>query len=285
MPKRKSAPSYPRFKVVIGDTHSGCRMALVPRGGVTLDGGGRYMPSPFQLKLHDMWDEFFEWVDEKTEGEPWDLIHTGDAIDGVHHGSTTQISHNMEDQRDIAIAVLAPVVARCRKSGGRYYHIRGTEAHVGQSGCDEEAVAKHLEAVPNAEGQCSRFEMWMDLQGSLIHFMHHIGTVSSNAYEATPVNKELMEMYTEAARWGQRPPDMICRAHRHRMLQIQVPTAQGRGWAVVGPAWQGKTPFAFKVAGARVSTPQFGGYIITKEHGFLYTLEKTWTISRSKVEV
>ena len=275
---------HPRMIVVIGDTHSGCKLALVPPAGAQLDGGGVYMPSPFQSKLWAMWQQFWKWVDIQTKGEPWDLVHMGDSLDGVHHNSTSQISHNLEDQRDIAVSVLAPVVERCKASGGRFYFIRGTPVHSGESGCDEEAIAKRLGAKPDKTGVHSRYDLWKDLDGSLINFMHHVGTVSSNAYEATAVNKELTEMYVESARWGYRAPDMICRAHRHRMIQIQIPTARGRGWAVVGPAWQGKTPFAYKVAGARVSTPQFGGYIIKHEHGFLYTVEKTWSIEPSETE-
>ena len=243
------------------------------------------MPSDFQKKLWEMWEQFWKWVDEQTKGEPWDLVHMGDSLDGVHHNSTSQITHNLEDQRDIALDILRPIVAKCKKRGGRFYMIRGTPVHSGESGCDEENIAQQLEATPNKQGNHARFDLWKDLDGSTINFMHHVGTVSSNAYEATAVNKELTEMYVEAARWGYRAPDMICRAHRHRMIQIQIPTAAGRGWAVVGPAWQGRTPFAYKVAGARVSTPQFGGYIIKKTHGVLHTLEKVWSISHSEVEI
>lgn len=283
MPKKSNAK--PRQIVVISDTHIGCQLALCPPAGFQLDNGGVYLPSSIQKKLWTMWESFWGWVDETTEGEPYDLIHNGDVIDGSHHNSTSQISHNLEDQRDWAINVLLPHVTRCRQLGGRYYHVRGTSAHVGESGCDEEAIAKTLEAEPNEDGQHARYDLWKDLDGSLIQSLHHVGTVSSAAYEATAVHKELTESYVEAARWGRRPPDMICRAHRHRFIQIMIPTAAGRAFAVVGPSWQLKTPFAFKVAGARISTPQIGGYIIKKTHGVLHTLERIWPIEPSKVEL
>ncbi len=172
-----------------------------------------------------------------------------------------------------------------RASGGSYFHVRGTEAHVGASARDEENLARQLGARPNEHGQHARWGLWLDLDGSLLHFLHHVGTISSSAYEATAVHKELAESYIEAARWGQRPPDMIARAHRHRCLKVEVPTAAGRGIAIVGPGWQAQTPFAYRIAGARVSLPQFGGYVIVKKHGVLYTREWVRTIERSKTEV
>ena len=131
--------------VVVSDLHAGCRLGLCPSGGVTLDDGGIYLPSGLQLKLWGMWREFWEdFVPEATDGEPWGLVVNGDAIDGVHHGTTTQVSHNVLDQVRMAHEILAPVVAR---SAG-YYHVRGTEAHAGKSGHLEEQLAESLGPFP-----------------------------------------------------------------------------------------------------------------------------------------
>jgi PTS system nitrogen regulatory IIA component len=43
---------------------------------------------------------------------------------------------------------------------------------------------------------------------------------------------ELAEAYTEAGRWRNRPPDVIVRGHRHRHIEIRVPTALGYGIAI-----------------------------------------------------
>ena len=101
-----------------------------------------------------LWREFWdEWVPEVSRGEPFDLVHNGDVIDGVHHRSTTQISHNIQDQLLIAEKVMRPEVERCKRSGGTYNHIRGTSAHVGESGIYEEQLAEKLGAKPNDLGQ------------------------------------------------------------------------------------------------------------------------------------
>lgn len=267
MAKRKA--SGVKNLIVVSDTHSGCRLALLHPDGITVDGGGRYTPSAFQRKLWALWREFWdEWVPEVTKGEPFDLVHNGDALEGVHHHATTQISHNMEDQQRIAEDVLRGPVEQCKRSGGTYYHIRGTEAHVGQSGEFEERLARTLGAKPNSEGQFARFDLWKRVGGSdgpLVHCLHHIGTTSSAAHESSAVNAELTASYVESARWGRQPPDFIVRSHRHRSIAVDLNSARGYAAGIVTPAWQGKTPFAWKVPGARVSEPQVGGIMI--RHG------------------
>lgn len=259
-----------RNLIVVSDTHCGCRVGLLHPDGISLDGGGYYQPSDFQLKMWAWWREFWDvWVPEVTRGEPYDVVHNGDAIDGTHHRSTTQISQNIQDQQRIAEAVLRPEVERCQATGGTYYHIRGTEAHVGQSGEYEERLARELGAKPNADGQYARFDLWKRVGESsarvpapLVHLLHHIGTTSSAAHEASAVNAELTAEYVESARWRREPPDYIVRSHRHRSIAVDLNSANGYAAGIVTPAWQGKTPFTFKVPGARISEPQIGGILI-----------------------
>mgnify|MGYP001604268259 CR=1 FL=1 len=271
--------------VIVSDTHSGCRLALCPPEGMTLDDGGRYTPSEFQKQMWAMWREFWdEWVPRSTHGEPFDFVHNGDAIDGVHHNSTTQISHNYEDQLRIAEAVLAPIVAKCLASGGHYYQIRGTAAHVGQSSVYEEMLGKRLGAVPNAEGQYARYDLWKRVGTALVHLMHHVGTTGSSAYEASAVNAELTAEYVEAARWGHESPDFVIRSHRHRSIAVDMNSFKGYAAAIVTPGWQGKTPFAWKVAGARISEPQFGGVLIRQGDEEFHFRRKVWSLGRSQEE-
>lgn len=269
--------------VVISDTHFGCRFALCPPEGMALDDGGVVTPSRIQTKLWSWWEEFWrDWIPEVTRGEPYILVHNGDCLDGVHHGSTTQMSHNMGDQVKMAVDCLKPRVEACRASGGDYYHIRGTEAHVGPSAVHEEAVARILDARRNQAGQAARWDLWLNVAGHLCHFLHHVGTTSSAAYESTAVHKEMTESFIEAARWGDKPPEVIVRSHRHRHIEIRMATSNNRSSAVVTPAWQVKTPFAYKIAGARISTPQIGGTIIrVNEFNECFTSTKVWNLARS----
>ncbi len=226
-----------------------------------------------------MWEEFWgEWVPRATHKEPFCVVHNGDAIDGVHHNSTTQWSHNLEDQSQHAYEILAPIVDLCE---GRYYHIRGTEAHVGKSGVEEERLAKRLGAIPNEQHQHARWELWKRCGGKLCHFLHHIGATSSAQHELSAVNAELTAMYADAGRWNNEPPFIVVRSHRHRCSECRLPAHGGYATAFVTACWQLKTPFTWKIPGARITTPQIGGHLIRSGDEVVHTRHMVWDIGRS----
>ena len=269
--------------VNISDLHCGCRLGLCPPE-VKMDDGGTYHHSRLQAIVWEYWNTFWdEWVPKVTKGEDYVIVNNGDSIDGSHHGSTTQISQNIEDQVRIAEQILLPRIQHKKCKG--YYHIRGTEAHVGKSGADEERLARMLGAIPNAEGQFARWELWAELgsHNKLCHFTHHIGTTSSMAYESTAVHKELVEAYNEAGRWNERPPDLISRGHRHRSYKIELPNDNGMAIVVITPGWQLKTPFTYRLASGRSGEPQIGGFIIREgDEDSLYARSKVWGMKRSE---
>ncbi len=274
---------------VISDIHCGCQLGLISPHGIKLDeGGGHYVPSSIQDQMFKYWMEMWtEWLPIMTKGEPYDIVFNGDAVDGSHHSATHQITHNLHDQVRIARDLLAPRIADCRNLGGNYYHIRGTEAHVGSSGVEEERLAELLDATKSTQGQYARFELWKHVGKGLVHLLHHIGTTGSAAYEATAVNKELTESFTEAGRWGNQPPDIVIRSHRHRSLAVRMPIshAGGSAWSIVTPGWQAKTPFVYRIPGGRLSQPQFGGVIIRQhDDGCLGPLFFDRSFPRSKPE-
>lgn len=284
MAKQKRAPNGdrpPRSLVVVSDLHCGCRMGLCPPEGARLDDGGTYKPSDFQLHLWNLWQSFWrEHVPRMTNGESYVVVVNGETIDGVHHGTTTQWSHNLADQAKCALAVLRSIPIN-----GQIYIIRGTEAHSGKSGQWDEWIARELGATQSREGQYSRHELWKRLGNGLVHITHHVGTTSSSAYESTALYRELVEAYVDAGRWGDRPPDAIVRSHRHRHIRVDVATGRGQAVAVVTPGWQGKTPFAFRIAGARQSQPQFGGIVLRwSEESGIYEQHQVWRLDRPQAE-
>lgn len=270
--------------VIISDVHAGCRMGLCCPSGIDLDDGGTYLPSRLQLKVWEWWQEFWkEWVPKATKGEDYIIVNNGDVIDGVHHNSTTQISHNMKDQKALAKKILFPIINNKKCKG--YYHVRGTEAHVGKSAVYEEELAHELGAIPNSEGQFARWELWLDMQGELIHFLHHIGTTASSAHESSAVNSEMSAMFNEAARWKEKRPSILVRSHRHRSIEVRIPTKTGYFTGVVTPAWQLKTPFTYKIAGARLAPPQIGGIVIRHGDEGIFTKTFVKNIEGSKHEI
>lgn len=271
-----------RNVVLISDTHCGCQLGLMPPK-FKLDSGVWVMQSDLQKKIWEMWKFFWDvWIPKATKGEDYVVVHNGDAVDGVHHNSVTQITHNIKDQVNMALEVLKPVVDNKKCKG--YYHIRGTEAHVGKSGQSEEGLATALGAIPDEIGNHARWEMYLRMDKYLLHFTHHIGTSNSASYESTAVYKELIEAYVEAGRWQREAPDCVIRSHRHRDFKIDIKTGKGNSIAYVSAAWQLKTPFVYRV-GMKIATPQIGGALIkyTDDEG-VFIRSKVWDIERPRTE-
>lgn len=279
----KAASAAKRNLVFVSDSHIGCQVGLMHPDGAELDAGNSVQSTRLQKKLWSIWEEAWgEWIPRVTHGEPYTVIHNGDAIDGVHHNSTTQWTHNITDQLRHAEKILKPIVDGCE---GRYFHVRGTDAHVGQSGENEEKLAKSLGAKKDENDRHARFELWIRIPGhGLVHAMHHIGTTGSSAAESTAVYKELVESYVEAGRWGDEEPRVIVRSHRHRNFEIKVPCKDGQALSIVTPAWQLKTPFCYRVAGARQSQPQIGLCIVRAGDEELHSRSFVKHMERSREE-
>lgn len=278
----------PSCWVHVSDLHGGCQMGLCPLRGVRMDDGGRYKPNRIQRKIWAFWREFWDrWVPMVCNQQPFGVTVVGDLVDGVHHNSCTQWSHNLADQARCAYEILAPIRD---KANGHLRILRGTEAHGGKSGQEEERIAEKLGAIPGTDGQYATWDLWYNIRDphgksvALVHCLHHIGTTGSNAYEATAVHKELVEEFAEAARWGERRPDYIIRAHRHRHLhdEIAVGGKQGRAHAIILPGWQAKTAFAWRIPGGRLAPPQFGGVAIIATKSEVYPRHKVWHIGRGR---
>lgn len=274
--------------IVISDKHANCRLGLCPKGGLKLDDGGIYKPSKLQKIVWSWWEKDFwkEWVPTVTRGEPFAVVDNGDAVDGgAHHGNTTHISANPDDQERLALEIMRPVVEAC---GGRYYHIRGTEAHGGKSACDEERLARQLGAIPDKEGRHARWELWLRVggeKGGLVHFLHHIGTTGRTHYETSALSGEMGEAFVEAGRWGEEYPDVIVRSHRHRNAEVRIQTKKGFCTCFTTAGWQLKTPFTYKIAGARQSLPQIGGSLIRYGDEDTFTRHFVKELSRPQTEI
>ena len=270
----------------MSDTHCGSTLGLCSPEGHKLDDGGTYKPSRLQRTVWNIWEDKFwnGWVPRVTKGEPYDLIINGDAIDGDHHRTPTIISTNLHDQFKAAEQCLAPAVKKALESGGRYYHVRGTEAHVGPSAQEEERLAEALKAVPDEEGNHARWELWKTIGGALVHCSHHIGVSGSQAYESSALMREMAEALVESGRWGDEKPDIIVRSHRHRCMNVTIPTDKGMGIVVVTPGWQLLTPFTFRIVQGRVGQPQFGGILIRAGDEEAHVRLFVERIGRSRVE-
>jgi hypothetical protein len=232
--------------------------------------------------MWECWETFWhDWVTHIVRGQPFAVVMNGDVIEGVHHGAVSQWTQNVSLQAECATAILAPIVERVGPE--HFFLVRGTEAHAGSSASAEESMGRELGLPKRLEGQRSLWELKLKLGEYVVHFMHHIGTSGSTSYESTAPMAEYASAMTEAARWRARPPDALVRSHRHRSIKITIPAEVGDdsrradAFVVITPGWQGKTPLAWRIAGARQSKPQIGGVAIIAGDEELYSRHKVWT--------
>lgn len=250
-----------RFKsavLFLGDTHIGDDGGLCPPTGFVRDSGAVVTQNRGQRVTWEHWEEAREWVRQVLKGRPFDAVLGGDLVDGMHHNSTTEMSDNINDQERAAVSILAKML----EGSDRRFAYRGTDAHVGPAGQSDERIARALDCTPDEDGRFARYDLWYRMghkDGPLVHGLHHIGTVGTQAYESTALMKEYTESCIEAARMGVQPPDVIVRHHRHRGLDVKIPTKRGQALVFTVQGWQLKSSsFTWRATGVRQAVPQLG---------------------------
>jgi len=237
--------------VVIGDTHCGSSIAIMPPRSVMREGQVVAF-SPIQKWLWRQWLDFWHFVERTTNGEPYVLIHNGDQIDGNHHGTTQLVTNNLSQQRKMFQTLMKPRIAQAEA----FYCTCGTAAHAGQSSDSEESCAEALGAVPDENGNFCRQDLWIEFGKDLIQFAHHIGTTSSQAYKSSPAMRLMAAMYGAAGEHGFRPPSVMVRNHAHDYIEVKRANCR----VVVCPAWQVKSDWMWGKDTA--SLPIIGGLVM-----------------------
>jgi hypothetical protein len=250
--------------IAISDLHIGSTVGLCPTSVRVVD-GGTYSPNPFQKTLYKYWCNFWKvYVPQTIEGATKViLVVNGDIIDNVHHFTVNILSNSIQVQEAAAIKTLKKIRELCPIKIDEIYFVAGTEAHSGAAAECERRIAIALDGLPDTSGDVLPFQRWMDVNGTKFHFAHTISTTSSAAYESSAPMRELVASMVEATQWGRQMPDVLVRSHRHRFIEVPIPTTKGRIRVVVTPGWQLRTPFVEKID--RMRMPHIGGVVFLVE--------------------
>ncbi len=240
---------------IIGDMHIGGNTALAPdefeihtRDGLEQQ---TVRANLLQLWLLRNWENYWDYVRELAGGKRRKyrlvVICMGDVIDGNHHG-TPQIVHEVADQINIAINLLAPVVESC----DAFYGILGTGVHVGAAGTDEAAIYRALNATEYAQ------QLTLEIDGVVHDFAHHPGGASRKSWTSSAANVGA-EVMLDYAAVGMRPPDYVWRGHNHVIDDSGLKLPGTR--VLFTPSWQLKTEFGWRVSSNRIRS-DIGGFIM-----------------------
>ena len=259
--------------IAISDTHVGSTVGLCPRDGMMIPDGGYYQPNKFQRTLMKYYDDFWgKFVPQQIKGaKKVVIVLNGDLIDGDHHQTINIATSSTDKQRDAAIDMFTPL-----KKFGQIFITRGTEAHSGVGSEAEEAIAKQLGCEKNEVGEYSQWQHWIEVDGVVFQFAHHIGVTSSAAYESSAPMREMVAALVEAAQWGRNLPDVIVRSHRHRFIPVSIPSYRGRIDCAITPGWQLRTPFTERID--RMRMPHIGGIVFKVENNRCQIEEKIYPL-------
>ena len=219
--------------LAISDTHCGALTGLTPPAWqIKTHGKTHTKRNKWAEMQRDMWREFKRLL---KKYEPFDyLFHLGDATDGKgsRSGGTEQITCDMEEQADMAVAVCDTIRLHSNpkiKMVGVY----GTPYHT-TSGSGEDwdnivAARAGWEKIGGHE--------WVDIQGITFDLKHKCGSTTVPYSQGTSIAKERLHNMLWAEHDAQPKSDVIIRGHVHSFfyvgesdwLGIKMPALQGCG--------------------------------------------------------
>ena len=259
--------------VICSDLHIGSTKGLLQPGFTTLE-GNKVSLNAMQEWLWLCWKKANSFIDEQVGDQPFAFVVNGDIIEGIHHGTKEIWSPEVTDQRNAAVEILKPIVAKAAAS----FIVRGTDCHTQNS---ESGIGSQLGCVKDEETGLHAFDrLVLELNGVRHVFRHHIGTSARRGLAGTQLSANLAEEQVEAANNGEKIPRVVVCSHRHKFGLYQ----DTNGLLVVTPPFQGLTRFGHKVVSQARTNP---GVVIlsyeNKQFGELPSvIEKTFKTPEAK---
>lgn len=236
---------------IISDTHVGSSTALAPlefnvhsRNDFEVQAT---KANKLQKWLYECWTDYWEYVFKLAKKRKLIVVHVGDLIDGVHHGSL-QVMNEVSDQADAFLELMLPILA---KADG-FYGVLGTgPSHAGMDNSTEAQIYRDLGAIEFGQN------LTLNVDGVLHDFAHH-GRAGSRPWTSGGANLAA-EVLMDYALSGLPLPNYIWRGHRHVVDDSgnRIPGSR----AISLPSWQLKTSFGYRVSGNTVRS-DIGGYIV-----------------------
>lgn len=229
----------------ISDTHCGSELAILPPS-FRLHNNRKPHFTDLNGWLWECWEDWQgAWADKYIRWDECLLVINGDATEGVHHGGKQIVSDNPLDHVTMAEHLFAPLVEKAAD----VVVVEGTECHTGSN---EHSLALKLGAIQNPNtGQPAWDRLVMDVQGTRCHFSHHMPTTSRPYLEGNGLSITLGTERQEAVINGEKPPQVVGKAHRHRYGEF----LDAAGHCFATPPWQGLTRHGHKVVSAARTRP------------------------------
>ena len=236
--------------VVLSDMHSGSNMALFPNRFWQGKNGVNHTPTSKQEMIWKKFGEVAANIAKERKDKRVILVHNGDAIDGVHHGSLDVATRDVGEQGELHIELMDWFQKKIKwQRGDKLYYVAGTETHTGDT---EDWIAKSLNAQQSEDGSYYRNQLELLVNNRRINFVHHGPPAGKGANEGNSMRNWLRDIYFDSLKDKQPPPDMVISGHVHQPTYSTYVAREGDAFrmvhGIICPSWQMKTRYAHMAA-------------------------------------
>ncbi len=246
------------YVVAMSDMHSGSSKALFPRAFMQFE-HTNYTPTKEQKRMYEHWIKCAKYVAKNRVGKKIIIVHNGDAIDGIHHGTHQIVSHKWQDHVTIHLELMDEFLREVGfGDGDELHYVSGTESHTQDY---EREIANDLSAGYHDE-------LKMKINGVKIWFTHHGGAPGKGTNVGDGYRNFLKTIYWECLQKNKEMPDIVVSSHYHRPIYSTYVQDYLTIHGIILPSWQMKTRYAYMVAPFQVN--QIGmSFIDITEQGFI----------------
>jgi hypothetical protein len=176
--------------VVYSDIHDGSFTSVCSPEPVIGESGGAYKPNKLQKILYNAWVDSIDSLTQK----PKLLVINGEPMDGANprqlgqQSWTTDINDQMEDSAKLIKLIPYDNLMFVRGSG---YHVQSGATNY------EEVLAQRIGATGyKAYGGSglTDYYAFVDINGKMFNFTHHVGFNKWAAYRTTAISRELVHV-------------------------------------------------------------------------------------------
>lgn len=229
--------------IPLSDMHSGGATALFPPH-FWQGKHNNHTPTKSQKAMFQHFDKCAEYVRKNRKNKRVVVVHNGDAIDGVHHGTLEVVTYSQNEQLDIHVELMEYFLDKIgfdRRKGDQLYYTEGTESHVRD---DEDRLAKFLPVQLSDEGLLVHPELMLNINGRKVLFLHHGPTRGRGVNRGNPLRLWMGSLFWTNLLKGYDQPDLVITGHTHTPAYNTYVQDWKVIHGVICPSWQMKTRYA-----------------------------------------
>lgn len=169
-----TTPNGRAVVVACGDEHCGHPFALCHPDPWTDANEQVHTPNSLQEAIWRHWEESWARVGQMRRGARLIIIRMGDAVEGIHHGTTQLDTARRIEQEAIHVRCWRRALELCNFRTGRDHLLGlvGTVDHVGPAGESDERILRALLCTEAGAGRMIRERLRLNVNGVTIEAWH-----------------------------------------------------------------------------------------------------------------